>query len=176
MSITLRELTRFYEREEMRFNVNEERQAISLKMSIKSLGQSIDFRAVIANPTHVLFYSYFPVPISAEKRAAAAEFIARANYNLHDGNFEMDMNDGEVRYKACLYVGEHDRMSDEMLGRMTYVGFGMVDQYGPALMAMLYGGKSAQQAIADAERSEEEQTAAPAAPAGLPKPPEIPPV
>ena len=155
MAISLSELTRFYTREELRFSVEEERRCIRLRMQIRSIGQSVEFRVFLPNEDHVLFYTYLPMRVAEDKRQEAAEFFARANYNLHDGNFELDMNDGEVRYKTCLYLGENDRASDEMLGRMTYVGFGMVEQYAPALFAVLYAGKTVRDAIADAEEKDD---------------------
>lgn len=35
----------------------------------------------------------------SEMMARMAEFICRANYNLKNGNFEMDYRDGEIRFK-----------------------------------------------------------------------------
>ena len=32
-----------------------------------------------------------------EERAAMAEFLCRANYGMRYGNFEMDLQDGELR-------------------------------------------------------------------------------
>lgn len=35
-----------------------------------------------------------------------AEFLTRANYGLVFGNFEMDMHDGEIRYKPSFRAAE----------------------------------------------------------------------
>ena len=37
-----------------------------------------------------------------EMRVPMAEFLTRANYGLRIGNFEMDFEDGEVRYKSSV--------------------------------------------------------------------------
>ena len=42
----------------------------------------------------------------AISRVAAAEFEPRANFGLDIGNLELDMTDGEVRYKSSLCCGE----------------------------------------------------------------------
>jgi hypothetical protein len=52
----------------------------------------------------VLFYSYCPVKAPEDKRPILADFLTRANYGLYIGNFEMDFNDGEVRYKTSIDV------------------------------------------------------------------------
>jgi hypothetical protein len=49
-----------------------------------------------------LCYVVAPIRVPEEVRLSAAEFILRANYGLWIGNFEMDMDDGEVRYKSSL--------------------------------------------------------------------------
>ena len=38
----------------------------------------------------------------AISKVAAAEFEARANFGLNIGMMELDMTDGEVRYKSSL--------------------------------------------------------------------------
>ncbi|MEO5952445.1 MAG: YbjN domain-containing protein [Chloroflexia bacterium] len=52
----------------------------------------------------ILFYSYCPVKAPEDKRPILADFLTRANYGLYIGNFEMDFNDGEVRYKTSIDV------------------------------------------------------------------------
>jgi hypothetical protein len=50
----------------------------------------------------LLCYAVAPVQVEEAARPAMAEFVARANYGLWIGNFEMDWDDGEVRYKSSL--------------------------------------------------------------------------
>ena len=44
--------------------------------------------------------------IPDEKQKTIAEYLAYANYGLLFGNFEIDLSDGEVRYKNCLPAGK----------------------------------------------------------------------
>ena len=52
----------------------------------------------------VAVYSVYGVKASEAKRVEAMEYITRANYGLIIGNFELDLSDGEVRYKTSLDV------------------------------------------------------------------------
>jgi hypothetical protein len=52
----------------------------------------------------LLFYSVFPTNAPEEKRTAVAELLTRANFGLYLGNFEMDWDDGEIRYKTSVAV------------------------------------------------------------------------
>jgi hypothetical protein len=52
----------------------------------------------------VLFYSICPLRVPEELRLEAAHFLTRANYGLATGNFELDFEDGEIRYKTVVHV------------------------------------------------------------------------
>ncbi|HEY9747696.1 MAG TPA: YbjN domain-containing protein [Allocoleopsis sp.] len=54
------------------------------------------------NEEQFVFYSICPLVIPEAKRGAIAEFITRANYGMIIGNFEMDFEDGEIRYKTSI--------------------------------------------------------------------------
>jgi hypothetical protein len=52
----------------------------------------------------VLLYSIAPQRVPDERRLDVSEFLTRANYGLADGNFELDFDDGEIRFKSVLHV------------------------------------------------------------------------
>src|SRR5438105_2189180 len=47
--------------------------------------------------SQLVFYSICPMSAPEAKRARVVEYITRANYGLIIGNFEMDVDDGEIR-------------------------------------------------------------------------------
>jgi hypothetical protein len=49
-----------------------------------------------------VFFSICPVFVPASKRKAMAELITRINHHLFLGNFELDFQDGEVRFKTSI--------------------------------------------------------------------------
>ncbi len=99
-----------------------------------------------------VFYSVLDARVPAEKRAAVAEFICRANYGLILGNFEMDFSDGEVRYKTSIDVKEsEDKLTLGLLKRLVYVNVVMMDKYFPGFMGVIYAGLSPAEAIAKVE-------------------------
>jgi hypothetical protein len=120
----------------------------------------------------VLFYSYCPIKAPEDKRPILADFLTRANYGLYIGNFEMDYNDGEIRYKTSIDV-EGNKSIDEVPGadgktlekkgdepvqlsfalmkRLVYDNVGVMDKYMPGVMAVVYGGASPTEAIAKVE-------------------------
>ena len=89
--------------------------------------------------------------IPTEKYAVVAEFITRANYGLNLGNFDLDMDDGELGYKVAVDL-EGGTLSTDMVGNMVGAGVSTMDQYYPGLMAVLFGNASPEEAIIQIER------------------------
>ncbi len=94
-----------------------------------------------------VFYSIASVKVPEKKRAAVADYLTRANYGLLIGNFEMDFNDGEVRYKSCIDV-TGDRLTGALIKRLVYANVFMMDKYLPGLMNVIYSNTAPAQAIA----------------------------
>ena len=92
----------------------------------------------------------FPIKIPEGKRRQAAEFIARANYGMILGCFEMNPEDGQLQFKDTCLCGD-TLMDPKIIERHIDVGFRMCDRYGPALLEMLYGGLSPREAVEKAE-------------------------
>ncbi len=89
--------------------------------------------------------------IPASKRMLVAEFIARANYGLNLGNFDLDMDDGELGYKVSADL-EGGQLSTDMVGNMVGAGVSTMDQYYPGLMAVLFSNAKPEEAIMQIER------------------------
>lgn len=97
-----------------------------------------------------VFYSLCPVDAPEERRLAVAEFLTRANYGLILGNFELDYEDGEIRYKTSIDVAD-DRLSPELIRNMVYTNVLVMDRYLPGIMRVIYGQVPALEAIQEVE-------------------------
>ena len=68
-----------------------------------------------------------------------AEFIARANYDLLIGNFEMDFQDGEIRFKTSIDVEDaEDHFTSQIIRQMVYANVVTTDRYFPGVMKVIY--------------------------------------
>ncbi|MEM8604328.1 MAG: YbjN domain-containing protein, partial [Cyanobacteria bacterium P01_H01_bin.121] len=92
------------------------------------------------------FYSVLTVQAPVEKRPLMAEFITRANYSLIIGNFEMDYDDGEIRYKTSIVV-QDSRLDSALIRQIVYSNLFRVDQYLPGISGVLESGLTPEQAI-----------------------------
>lgn len=113
-------------------------------------GQVACYAQIRVDLEQFLFYIIAPVKASEDERMNVAEFITRANYGLRIGNFELDFNDGEVRYKSSLDF-EGAALTPELIRNAIYPAVKTTDRYLPGLMGVLYGSKSAAEAIAEIE-------------------------
>ncbi len=111
-------------------------------------GQWTCFAQAREEQAQFVFYSVCSMNVPEDKLLAVAEFLTRANYGLIVGNFELDWDDGEVRYKTSLDV-EGDRLTPALVRQMVYANVVMMDHYLPGLMRVMYGDVSPVQAIAE---------------------------
>jgi hypothetical protein len=98
----------------------------------------------------ILFYSVLPLNVPSDKLSAIAEFITRANYGMALGNFELDFNDGEVRYKTSIDVTDTE-ITSNLLRPLIYTNVLMMDKYMSGLMAVVYADMSPAEAVKQIE-------------------------
>lgn len=117
-------------------------------------GDSGKFRVI----THVnveleqlYVYVMAEVNVPDETRLAVAEFMARANYGMRIGNFEIDLGDGEVRYKSSLDF-EGEQLTPRLIHNAMYPAVTTMDRYFPSLMKVAYGGATAAEAVQEIEQ------------------------
>jgi hypothetical protein len=97
-----------------------------------------------------VFYSICPVKVPETKNLAIAEFIARANFGMIIGNFELDFTDGEIRYKTSIDV-EGANLTFTQIKRLVYANVMMMDQYLPGIMSVIDSDVEPKDAIAQIE-------------------------
>ena len=91
-----------------------------------------------------------PIRADENSRLAVAEYLTRANYNMRNGNFELSMADGEIRFKTYLHAS--DGVVDAEGARLAILmPFLMFDRYGDGLLEVVFGFKSPREAMEDIE-------------------------
>lgn len=104
----------------------------------------------------LVFYSVCPVRVPESRRANLAEFLTLANYGMIVGNFELDLADGEVRYKTYLDATEGP-LVQTAIRRSIAPNVQMMDRYLPSILAVITGDLSPLDAIALAENKERQK-------------------
>lgn len=97
-----------------------------------------------------VFYSIAPLHADEAHLTTAAEYITRANFGLVLGNFELDYEDGEIRYKTSIDL-EGAELSPALIRHIVHANIQAMDRYLPGLMLVLVDGASPAEAVARAE-------------------------
>lgn len=90
----------------------------------------------------------FNVP--EEARTKIVEYTTRANYGLFLGNFQMDLDDGEVLYQTAMVFYDHTAMQQEVR-RLIQVAIHMAERYGQGFYDVIHYGVSPEDAVKAAE-------------------------
>jgi len=141
--------TTFFTEDDWPFSPVDEKSALSLVFKGQN-GQWSCYAQAREEHQQFVFYSVCPVHVPDDKQAALAEFLTRANYGLIVGNFEMDYNDGEIRFKTSIDVAG-DRLSSALVKQCVYANVIMMDQYLPGIMSVMYSDAPPAQALAQIE-------------------------
>jgi hypothetical protein len=83
-------------------------------------------------------YSVAADRVEPAARGAVAELLTMANYGLLEGNFEVDLGDGEVRFKTSAYVAD-TRSIAAVVARLINFNVAVFDLYRDALVEVASG-------------------------------------
>jgi hypothetical protein len=98
----------------------------------------------------VAVYGVLPFAVEAEQRSAIVELITRLNFGLIVGNFEIDVDDGEVRYKTSLDF-ENSELTPSLLRQLVRANAAIVEHHLPAFVAVAVGKVPVAAALASVE-------------------------
>lgn len=101
-------------------------------------GEWILFANAREEQEQVLIHSTLPDAVPADRRVEMALFLTRANFGLVIGSFELDLSDGELRYKTSVDV-EGSELTDAMIDRLMTANVATFDQHLPSIRAVLDG-------------------------------------
>lgn len=87
-----------------------------------------------------------PWEIPDRNRLEVAEYLHRANYGLLLGSFEMDYDNGDVRFRSAM-VRENRPMEESILDRYIKTPAAMLDQYAAGIQAIVRDGEIARHAL-----------------------------
>lgn len=95
----------------------------------------------------VNFISLFPSHATEARRSVAAELLARLNFSLKHGNFELDYKDGEIRFKTSHFAPSQSLTAEEM-EQLIFSNLNLVDTYYEVIMNVLHAGLTPERALA----------------------------
>jgi hypothetical protein len=90
--------------DEPNFPINPDSEVIAtFRMPVRGVhGEWVCIVRVFPDSERLLVYSILSENVPEDRRTRISELFVRINYGLVIGNFEMDWEDGEVRYKTSM--------------------------------------------------------------------------
>jgi len=100
------------------------------------------------------FTNYAVCHLKADEscRMEVLKYLTMANYGMRNGNFEIDMRDGEVRFKVYTNCDGMSSVSDGVLLGCMFIPASMFDKYGNGLAAIMMGFSDAETEYAKIDR------------------------
>lgn len=124
---------------------------VSLRCRLQSTRLYIDVKE-----DAYLVYAISPISGSEETCTELMRYLTRANYALINGNFELDVRDGEVRYKSYVNCDGLGALSHEVIRDSVYVPCAMMNKYGDGIAAIALGYSDADTELRKAEGGSDE--------------------
>ena len=97
----IEEIENYLNKHDMIYDTIHDKEIIHFIVSVDDYSWKILIR-MVEKKQLVTVYSCFMTKFPENKREMVSEYINRVNYGTILGNFEIDMNDGEVHYKTSV--------------------------------------------------------------------------
>ena len=123
----------------------EHRRVVALGVEGKN-GRFDGYTIVTEEERQIAVYSVSPVKVPDYKRYNMATFITLLNYGTVVGNFEMNFQDGELRYKTSLDA-EDAALNPALIKHLIYTSVTTMDDYLPGILSVIYGNISPEEAF-----------------------------
>jgi hypothetical protein len=143
----------FMEEEEWKYEILEGETVLRFHFK-GSAGRLLCYADVEEGKDWLIFYSYLPVNTPPDKIPTMAEFMARANRGMRIGNFELDVEDGEIRYKTSLDI-EGGELTNKMIDNLLRANLSTMNRYFAGMMELIYSDKTPKELIQKIEGTEE---------------------
>lgn len=148
----------FLANDDWRYSFDEQKGVFKFSLSIKGKIKNICYLVVVKDNAYIV---YAIAPIGADEddkktMSEMAEFVCRANYGIKNGNFELDMDDGELRFK-CYVDCDGIVPTTEIVKSSIYCPATMFDHYGDGIVDIIFGGITGKEAVERCEKSVEEE-------------------
>ena len=85
----------------------------------------------------IAFYVYIACKVPEGRRKEAMEYLTRVNFGLYLGNYEMNVETGDVRFKVSMDV-EGGTVSTVMIKNMMDAGISIADRCNNGLMEVMF--------------------------------------
>jgi hypothetical protein len=99
-----------------------------------------------------LYHSLCPERATPDRRAAVAEYLLRVNAVTLVGGFELDWDEGEIRFRTAIDL-RGTPMTDALMSGVVYPNHQAMTDWLPHLIAVVHGEQAPAEAFREARES-----------------------
>lgn len=146
-------IEQYLKNDEWNYTFDEEREVIRCGINLRN--RLKECRIVVdIDETKYLSIALISLNCDEDNRVELSKLLTMINYGLLIGNFEMDFEDGEVRYKVATNcrdcIPSQAIIEDSMM-----IPAVMFDEYGDVILDVMFGYKTAEEAYASLNNKEQ---------------------
>lgn len=145
-------INNFLTEDDWHFSFDEQRGLFDFGLYLSGRIKKINY-VIDVKENEYIVYAISPLGVDGNDKkmmASMTEFICRVNYGLKNGNFELDMRDGEIRFKSFVDC-EGITPTLQMVKNSIYCPAVMFDHYGDGIVDIILGNTTPKYAISKCE-------------------------
>ena len=131
----------------MLFIIEKYLQRIGVEYNLRNQNKAIDFEVeapegkwsclmLLYGKTGIGFYSVLPTIVPASQRAEMAMYLMWLNNERVFGNFELDLETGEIRFKTYIDC-ESSPLNERILDRTMLINVATMQKYMPKIIGQI---------------------------------------
>jgi hypothetical protein len=144
-----RSIVNYFEKQEWRFEIKPDRPCLLSGFQGEN-GSGYKVLITIGDDELFQIFVVYPVKAHENKLGAMAETLCRANYGLKIGKFELDFDDGEVRWQAA-HRYSNGILEQKEIARLLGLSLAITDRYWVAFASVMFADTLPEQAIEKVE-------------------------
>ena len=137
MNEIVKKIKDFFEKNEWNYLFDEKKSVFNFGLNMGGTLGSLDFYIVVKEDSYTV-YAILNNKAELDKINQVAEYLHRANYGLRVGNFELDYDDGEIRYKTYIDA-DFTEITDKTIMMSIFIPGDMFNKYGKGLLEVMLG-------------------------------------
>lgn len=139
--------------DDWKFDFDDEKGIFRFGVNIDGKMKHVNYFVPVRDDSYTV-YAISPVSADSDDEEVMrniTEFICRANYGLRNGNFEIDIRDGEIRYKVFVDCDGGILPSRDVVRGSIIIPAMMFERYSPGILDVVFKGSTAAEAIGQCE-------------------------
>lgn len=143
----VKKIKEFLDNDDWKYSFEADRGLFRFNLNVDSKLRKLNYIIDVKDDEY-LVYGVLPVggdTDDPEMMANLANFVCSANYGLKNGSFELDLSDGELRYK--IYVDCEEQLPGyRVIRNSIYCAAAMVEHYAPGIIEVVFMGADGREA------------------------------